>query len=323
VAGQRQKIKDFDAFHCHPNHLLKMHHKQIGNRLNAAIIALFLGLFLSACSSVPKSHTAHSPVSYEHIVHKNPNLSIYVVKINLASPCVSVRVSRGGPDPDGNGPWVTTLMRPSEVAARDHYDIAINGDFFVVPNTKDIEGKNTGYVEGKFAAPEGTAMTDGHIWHYARRSRPYLEITSANTAAIVRGRLHQPIDPAARQIVGGGQIIVQNGKAVEYDNAFATRRNPRTAVGISHHGKELTLLVVDGRQPALSIGMTLAELSHEMLQLGCENAINLDGGGSSTLVYREPTTHEPTVLNSPSDTRERSVAEVLGIKVRTDLPATN
>jgi exopolysaccharide biosynthesis protein len=287
----------------------------------AGVPFLFLALFLSACSSTHRLSVATtSPVVYQHIIRTDPNFSIYVVKINLADPRVSVRVSRGGPDPDADGPWVTTLMRPSEVAARDDYDIAINGDFFDVQNTKDIEGKNTGYVEGKFAAPVGTAMTDGRLWHRAGRTWPYLEITSSNTAVIVAGRLRQPIDFAARQIVGGGQIIVRNGEAVEYNNTFATIRNPRTVVGVGKNGAELTFLIVDGRQPALSVGMTLGELSNEMLRLGCENAINLDGGGSTTLVYREPTTKKLTVLNSPSDTKERSVAEVLGVKVDAALP---
>jgi exopolysaccharide biosynthesis protein len=80
---------------------------------------------------------------------------------------------------------------------------------------------------------------------------------------------------------------------------------------------------VDGRQPKLSIGMTLHELSQEMIRLGCSSAINLDGGGSSTMVYRDPRTLALKVLNSPSDSKERSVAEVLGITVHAPLPAPN
>jgi exopolysaccharide biosynthesis protein len=67
--------------------------------------------------------------------------------------------------------------------------------------------------------------------------------------------------------------------------------------------------------------MTLHELSIEMIRLGCYIAINLDGGGSSTMVYRDPNTHFLKVVNSPSDTRERAVAEVLGITVRGPMPA--
>jgi len=78
--------------------------------------------------------------------------------------------------------------------------------------------------------------------------------------------------------------------------------------------------VVDGRQPKLSIGMTLAELSTEMLALGCAGALNLDGGGSSTLVVRDAATHQLIVRNSPSDGKERAVADVLGVTVNGPLP---
>ena len=213
---------------------------------------------------------------------------MHVVKITLNDPRVSVHVSRGGADPDGDGPWLTTLLPASEIADREHYDIAINGDFFTAQATKDIEGKNTGYVKGKAAAPVGTAMTDGHLWHRAETIRPYLEITASKVARLAPGRPSDPIDPAARQIIGGGQILVRDGKAVAYTNEFALIRNPRTVVGVDKAGTQLTFLVVDGRQPELSIGMTLAELSEAMISLGCNSAINLDGGGSTTLVYRDP-----------------------------------
>jgi exopolysaccharide biosynthesis protein len=163
-------------------------------------------------------------------------------------------------------------------------------------------------------------MTDGRLWHRAATKRPYLEITSFKVAKIVQGRPSDSIDPSASQIVGGGQIIARDGNAVVYTNRFATIRNPRTVVGLDKTGTQLTLMVVDGRQPNLSVGMTLAELSDEMISLGCESAINLDGGGSSTLVYRDPIAKKLKVVNSPSDAKERSVADVLGFTVKAKLP---
>jgi exopolysaccharide biosynthesis protein len=229
-------------------------------------------------------------------------------------PHVTVHVARGGPDPDGDGPWLTTLLPTSEIAEREKFEVAVNGDFFDAEATKDIEGRNTGYVRGKSAAPVGMAMTDGVLWHRPRSPRPYLEITSANVARLEDGSA--PMDSDAREMVGGSQIIVRDGQAITFTNAFATARHPRTAAGIDSSGTQLTLLVVDGRQPELSVGMTLAELSEEMIRLGCAAAINLDGGGSTTLVYRNPENRKLEVLNSPSDTKERSVADVLGVTVK-------
>ena len=88
-------------------------------------------------------------------------------------------------------------------------------------------------------------------------------------------------------------------------------RHPRTAIGATEDGK-LVIVVCDGRNKRGSAGMTLPELADKMISLGCVEAINLDGGGSSTFVGREG-----RVLNMPSDTpgttaqdvalRERSV----------------
>jgi len=279
---------------------------------------LLLGLCLgvSACATAQQLAAATAPpVTYQHIVRHDPNYSLHVMRINLKDQRVSVRVSRGGPDPDGDGPWLTTLLPTSEIAERDKYDVAINGDFFEAQATKDIEGINTGYVRGKPAAPVGMAMTDGVLWHRSENARPYLEITTAKIAKLTETDPADPIDTNALEIVGGGQIIVRNGRTIPFSGSFATNRHPRTVVGTDATGTQLTFLVVDGRQPQLSIGMTLAELSHEMIQLGCTAAINLDGGGSTTLVYRDPETKKLAIMNSPSDTKERSVADVLGVTI--------
>jgi hypothetical protein len=282
-----------------------------------ACLWLLLGIVLAA----PHFAVAQTPpVTYRHIVRRDPNYSIQVVTVDLSDPRVSVRVAPGGPPPADGGPWDTTLLPPSEVAAREHFDIAINGDFFDAKATKDAEGRNSGYVRGKAAYPIGPAMTDGRLWHEPYQPRLYLEITTNHTARLMAFHPHEPLDPAAWQIVGGGQIIVLAGQAVTFTNQFATARHPRTVVGLDRAGQRLTLFVVDGRQPSLSIGMTLAELSHELIALGCDSAINLDGGGSTELVYRDPATKQLKVLNSPSDLRERSVADVLGVTVNGPLP---
>ena len=57
---------------------------------------------------------------------------IFVARIDLTDPNVNVRVSRGGPDPDGDGKWETTLMRPTKVADREGFDVVINGDFSLI-----------------------------------------------------------------------------------------------------------------------------------------------------------------------------------------------
>ncbi|HYC53305.1 MAG TPA: phosphodiester glycosidase family protein [Gemmatimonadaceae bacterium] len=121
------------------------------------------------------------------------------------------------------------------------------------------------------------------------------------------------------EAVGGRPVLVKDSTIVsEVDTegaaGFATSRHPRTAVGIASNGNRLLLVTVDGRQKPYSDGMTLRELGNLMRALGARDAINLDGGGSTTLVYKDPRTKRLTVANRPSDpTGERAVGNALGI----------
>jgi exopolysaccharide biosynthesis protein len=89
---------------------------------------------------------------------------------------------------------------------------------------------------------------------------------------------------------------------------------PRTSAGVSADGKRLYLLTVDGRSEA-SQGLTLLELADLMRRLGADDAVNLDGGGSSTLVARDAGDRRVTVENVPSDGAERPVPNAVGVFV--------
>ena len=95
---------------------------------------------------------------------------------------------------------------------------------------------------------------------------------------------------------------------ISIDDEFGYTRHPRTAVGIKADGS-VVLLVVDGRQSKISNGAALADLADILGSVGCVDAINLDGGGSSTFVLKEG--DELCVKNSPSDGSLRDVADGL------------
>ncbi|MCF7825594.1 MAG: phosphodiester glycosidase family protein [Candidatus Marinimicrobia bacterium] len=121
-----------------------------------------------------------------------------------------------------------------------------------------------------------------------------------------------PSADALTQLVGGGPRIIRNGvSSVEWveesvGSSFAQDRHPRTAVGFSEDSTTVFFVTVDGRQGDYSVGMSLFELADYMLEWGIYQAVNLDGGGSTTMVVRG------NVVNSPSDAGgERSVANAL------------
>jgi len=104
-------------------------------------------------------------------------------------------------------------------------------------------------------------------------------------------------------LVGGAGMLVWNGEVVgdylveeleKQGRAFDTTLHPRTAVGIDGQGQWI-FVVVDGRQPEKSVGISLQDLARLMASLGCRYAINFDGGGSSAMYLHGK------ILNSPSD----------------------
>jgi hypothetical protein len=112
--------------------------------------------------------------------------------------------------------------------------------------------------------------------------------------------------------IGGGPMLVQNGHAfVDWQEEgfkadFAQKRHPRTAIGRTQEG-DVWMVAVDGRQ-AGSAGATLDEMAAIMLRLGCVDAINLDGGGSTDINALGMTLNRPTDGKEPG---ERKVANGL------------
>lgn len=115
-----------------------------------------------------------------------------------------------------------------------------------------------------------------------------------------------------RTAIGGRGLLVVDGVAQNWEGRPNNEAAPRTAVGFSKDGSTLHVLTVDGRQAA-SDGVTLTELARMMRTLGAYNALNLDGGGSSTLLAREPGARSLRLENSPSDGAEREVPNGLAL----------
>ncbi|NJQ03005.1 multidrug transporter [Streptomyces sp. PLAI1-29] len=122
--------------------------------------------------------------------------------------------------------------------------------------------------------------------------------------------------PVPRTAVGGRGLVVVDGEPQDWEGRPNNAAAPRTAVGFSRDGSTVHVLTVDGRQ-ADSGGVTLTQLGRMMRELGAHNALNLDGGGSSTLLARAAGESAPRLENSPSDGRERPVANGLAVTVPT------
>jgi hypothetical protein len=124
--------------------------------------------------------------------------------------------------------------------------------------------------------------------------------------------LHTGLSYPARLSVGGHPILLRDGVRQHLDPAdgMVTGRHPRTLLAATHAG-EVLLVTIDGRRPGHSIGATLAEATDLLLELGAFNAINLDGGGSTTFAL--DCEQGACVVNRPSDGTERPVPLALAV----------
>ncbi|MCY0918742.1 phosphodiester glycosidase family protein [Streptomyces sp. H27-G5] len=161
----------------------------------------------------------------------------------------------------------------------------------------------------------------------ARRARPAPGTTllaAAGAAAPELGalRVGDPVSvtaaplpeagPAPLAAVGGREPLVVAGIPQNHDGEPNNTAAPRTAVGLSRDGRSLRLVTADGRMRA-SGGLTLTGLGRMMRRLGSHEALNLDGGGSSTLLAALSGATGPILENTPSDGKPRPVPNGLAL----------
>ena len=170
---------------------------------------------------------------------------------------------------------------------------------------RDLKGSSTIPADGFIISAAGTArqwvLEKLHV-----RTRVKLNLDWSPTETEQADSWKQ-----AGNIIGGGPQIIKNGR-VEITNAgekilpsFVSDGHPRTAIARLKSG-QILLVTVDGRQPGESIGMSLTMLADLLLEFGAVEAINLDGGGSTTMVIRNK------LVNKPSDaTGERPVSDAI------------
>ena len=162
---------------------------------------------------------------------------------------------------------------------------AVNADFF------DMWGDSS---------PSGLCVKNGRIVANADSARPFLGVTRDGTPVIASLAERPELLPELSQAAAGLQRILRDGKLDEWGplEPFCYVRHPRTAVGLRDDGT-LLCLEVDGRIPDYSNGATLVDLAILLRRFGAEDAINLDGGGSSVVYTKGETGFE--LRTNPAD----------------------
>ncbi len=222
-------------------------------------------------------------------------------------------------NPSGN-PEGTALFTPRYGAATPRDTARVTAEVAL----RDVgrRGDTIVYVRrGAASDRSGNAIpADGAILAaYGARTKEVQAMSDGDTVKVLLTTLPRlPDGRAPALLVGGWPRILRDGLNVAADAATvegtisrnAEVRHPRTSIGVSRDGKRLWLVVVDGRSTA-SVGMTLVELADTMRALGAWNALNFDGGGSSTMVVNGK------LVNAPSDaTGERNIGNAMMVVKR-------
>jgi len=227
-------------------------------------------------------------------------LSIHIVEIDPTAPGVSFF---GTP---GNGATAEEYTRQttSHFVGGNGLAVGINGDFYTT---------NT----GANASVNGLGMSNGAIVSPAVSGAASFIVRQDNSAIV---RTNGTIPAGAYNAVSGNQRLVQNGLNVTPLDSYTTTLNPHTAIGVDDTNGHIFFMTVDGRQTDFSEGMRTDDMAEILIDFGVDQAINLDGGGSTTLAFADGPGGAARTVNSPSDGsdsqhpgNERSVANHFGV----------
>jgi exopolysaccharide biosynthesis protein len=288
------------------------------------------------------------------------NLADPRVKVVVTGPLATDHPMAGA-KVDGQ-PVEAVLVPTDRWAEAQRTVVAINANFFAGVSKSNLSVAPSGNAEPGAIKPADSATRDTETQERWKSAQPVdiVGLSISNGVVVSPARSHNNrFDPAllvmpdgvarigyfsdadtkgAVSAVAGvgssmtdtiaGTLLVESGKNLGATaRVQPTIRHPRTAAGVTADGRTLILVVVDGRRPAHSVGMTLPELADLMIEHGAINAINLDGGGSSAFIYAPQFAPKDAALsgaaqtNTPSDGHFRPVANHLGITIVNPAPS--
>ena len=245
-------------------------------------------------------------------------LDMHIVIIDLTTPGLRFRFT----EPNGDDvPGEVTVETPRDYLTRVGAQIAINaGSYFPNPKLPHADNYYVGVSDGVRYSPftYGESAVNISRDNVAAVVDPNREDRAAGVASFrcePAVELYNTIGAKNRFLAGGKNVGGEFYNGVDCQKNCSCRDpHPRTAIGVTKDRK-LILFTVDGRQPGRSEGMTTAEVADILLEYGAIDAVNLDGGGSTQLVFADPA---PRVINRPSDGKERAVGGNLAVFLPTE-----
>jgi exopolysaccharide biosynthesis protein len=220
----------------------------------------------------------------------------YILKVDLKTPGLSAKVATPYDSPAYGGQTIPEMAKYLEDA--NHKVLAgTNGDFYDIANfvPRGPLHKNGVVLKGTFT---GTAAL-------AQQALSFIGILDDGKPYIGYKQEYDTYKNRLKEATGGGVLLMKNGEKV--NNSQFGALDPRIAIGYTSD-QVMYFVVVDGRDFYHSSGATYADLTGIFYALGTEAALNLDGGGSATMMIRNPLADVWHVKNHPTDGRPRAVS---------------
>ncbi len=245
-------------------------------------------------------------------VEENPLRAIYAARLELAVDGVSIKTTEPHKNfkPDERETYRRTTAQ--FLLDRD-LAFAVNANFYTPFNAETIRTDGDSDLLG-------LAVSDGFVESQPLADFPSF-IVKKNGAIEIRDVAEDENLDEIVQAVSGNKIVLKKSEVVKQDDQAI---HPRTGVGYSYDKRYLYFVVIDGRQPGYSVGATYEQVGDALKFCGAYDGLNLDGGGSTTMVVRGAD-GTPVVLNRPCNPTEdklRHNANSIGATAKGELQTT-
>ena len=275
--------------------------------LFGATVAMLVCSFAASAQDVPSNlewKKLCNGIEHTNFKIEEPLLNVNVLRIDATNPNLTFHTTPRSENwvADKNETDRRTL--PDSVVEEDMI-VAVNANFYQPFNAQTRVSRGPADNKGLVVSNGFSSFIqnkDGSV--EIRTVRPGDSLDNIQTA------------------VSGHNTVLKDGKCPIIDQVesfpYLKVRHPRTLVGISQDKKYVYLVTIDGRQPEFSVGTSILESAEILRQLGAYDAVNLDGGGSTTMACRDEAGN-PVVLNrpvglGPANTLRHN-ANALGVKL--------
>ena len=246
----------------------------------------------------------------------------YVATVDVTRDDVTIMVNYNNNQPPvGSNIGMQSVANQTAALVENYRNLTDENGNKVYENFNAIVATNGAGYNITTGTPSGLVVMNG-VEYYPVSAPGFFAILKDGTAMIgTKADYEANKEQIKEGIAAFGSVLIKNGKIDVTKSAnYTSSRASRTAIGITAEGK-VVMMVLDGRQLPRSAGGAMEEIAQIMLEAGCVQAVNLDGGGSSTYLSKPAGKDDIELVNVPSDGYARSVATSL-VAISTAAPST-